>query len=909
MTNTPPTTPPPSKTTGGPRNIPPPPQVSASREAIFDSRFRVIDRLASSGSATVYLCEDLTLRSRAAVKVLNTADAEMRQRFLEEATLLANVRHPHLVQVLSAGELADGSPYIAMDDLGENLDRRLRDGEPLSWREVVQVALQVAAALQVLHKAGVIHRDVKPSNIAQVQGENGQVFVKLIDLGIARAEDLASVQQGGDELPTREGTLEGVALGTPGFMPPEAGLCVPTPGFDVYALGASIFLLCTGELHNPIEPRTMQEVRPEIEIPVELEAVVMRALAVIPEERIASAAAFSRQLAAVQTTEGSGSPQNPPVLFDGRFELIQLLGIGAKAEVYRAYDCGARRNVALKILREEAIDNAEDRARFDREARVLGVLDHPAIPALIECRLGQEQGYDGPVFIAMECRKGQPVSALGVELLSPEKVLEVGLELSSALAAMHACGVIHRDLHRSNVLLERRNPSIEDPRTLRVSLVDFGQVELENRFYAETEERYLTPPGDRKSLGTGGLENLDWSAPETRQGGPWTPKSDVYSLGLMLYRLLTGKRPPKDPKENWSPQVEHVPEDWGALVDAILGALLVDPKMRFDALTLGSYLREAGDEVREIKLEEAASSRRDESESTAVQALADENCEQKPSASNPGNIDAAYLLEPVHDALDDARRELVHVGEEIDGAAVAPLASASRTTATPASARAAPKRRRLSPWMVIGALVCISFGVAWLLRRTPRTSIANPGALARGQQPHEQRPNEKEDAGIPRSESDQESAREQHVADKGEEGNAPEAASEQDNAGVPHAAKTENAGGHRAAKRKKRKKRKNKSDLLPTRGKSSAKQRLSPRKAREIALSVARGDLELCLPRTRGWAHMEIAVAADGSLEKVSLDGPSGPVKACLRRRLEKIRFRSGAYSTTHRLQIGAKSR
>jgi len=308
MTNTPPTTPPPSKTTGGPRNIPPPPQVSASREAIFDSRFRVIDRLASSGSATVYLCEDLTLRSRAAVKVLNTADAEMRQRFLEEATLLANVRHPHLVQVLSAGELADGSPYIAMEDLGENLDRRLRDGEPLSWREVVQVALQVAAALQVLHKAGVIHRDVKPSNIAQVQGENGQVFVKLIDLGIARAEDLASVQQGGDELPTREGTLEGVALGTPGFMPPEAGLCVPTPGFDVYALGASIFLLCTGELHNPIEPRTMQEVRPEIEIPVELEAVVMRALAVIPEERIASAAAFSRQLTAVQTTEGFIGP-------------------------------------------------------------------------------------------------------------------------------------------------------------------------------------------------------------------------------------------------------------------------------------------------------------------------------------------------------------------------------------------------------------------------------------------------------------------------------------------------------------------------------------------------------------------------------------------------------------------------
>ncbi|HFE47496.1 MAG TPA: serine/threonine protein kinase, partial [Nannocystis exedens] len=203
MTNTPPVTPPASRVVEAPSRIPPSPQGSTPRSATFENRFRVIDRLASGGSAIVYLCEDLTLRSRAAVKVLNTADPEMRQRFSEEATLLANVRHPHLVQVLSAGECKDGSPYIAMEDLGENLDRRLREGGPLPWREVVQVALQVADALQALHRAGIVHRDVKPSNIAQVQGEEGQLFVKLIDLGIACAEDLASLQQGGPELPTR----------------------------------------------------------------------------------------------------------------------------------------------------------------------------------------------------------------------------------------------------------------------------------------------------------------------------------------------------------------------------------------------------------------------------------------------------------------------------------------------------------------------------------------------------------------------------------------------------------------------------------------------------------------------------------------------------------------------------------
>ncbi|MCA8973002.1 MAG: serine/threonine protein kinase, partial [Planctomycetes bacterium] len=192
------------------------------------------------------LCEDLDLRSRAAVKVLHTRNADARRRFVEEATLLANLRHPHLVQVLAVGEAEDGSPYMAMEHLGRSLDRGLIDGEPLPWREVVEIAVQVADALTALHRAGVVHRDVKPSNIAELRGVTGRVFVKLIDLGVARVDDLTELQTGGDPLPPRRPTEVGKVVGTPGFVPPEAGLCPATPIFDVYGLGVTIFRLCTG---------------------------------------------------------------------------------------------------------------------------------------------------------------------------------------------------------------------------------------------------------------------------------------------------------------------------------------------------------------------------------------------------------------------------------------------------------------------------------------------------------------------------------------------------------------------------------------------------------------------------------------------------------------------------------------
>ncbi|MEZ4454640.1 MAG: serine/threonine-protein kinase [Nannocystaceae bacterium] len=588
---------------------------------VLDRRFKVLEQIASGGMADVFLCEDLALRSRVAVKILSTDDADLRRRFLDEATLLANLRQAHLVQVLAVGETDDGAPYMAMEHLGESLAARLKGGGRVPWREAVTIATQVCLGLETLHRAGVIHRDVKPANILLIRVVTGQVLVKLIDLGIARVDDWAAVQGGGPPL-QRHPTREGVALGTPGFMPPEAWHGPPDPRFDVYGLGVTLYRIITGEMPDPQRPRPMREVQPGLEIPEELESLVARSIAALAERRPASIAALSRELQAIRTTHAEAEA---PALFDGCYELLELLGVGAKAEVYRAYHRDRRIYVALKLLREEVLTDDEERRRFDREARVLSALSHPAIPSLVDCRTGA--GRRRP-FIAMELRSGRRVVDFYPDHISPAEVIECGRQLAEALAAMSTRGIIHRDVNGANVLVD-----LDARRGGRpiASIIDLGQADLQDIFWARADERYPTPPEARARLGTGGLERLAWTAPEAQAERIWSGKSDVYSLGLLLYLLLTGKRASKDEEGEWiSPEV-LVPECPEALAEAILSALAEDPARRPDAAELGAELEEAAEAMRLLELEEAKA--RSSTQGAAVQ---DGDTRSPSSRTGPG---------------------------------------------------------------------------------------------------------------------------------------------------------------------------------------------------------------------------------------------------------------------------------
>ena len=555
--------------------------------AVLGDRFEVGELLGAGGTAWVYACRDQALRSMAAIKILKASGEDARRRFIEEGRILANLRHPHLVQVLAVGETDTRAPFMVLELLdGQSLDERLRKEGPLPWREVVELVAQAAGALAALHHVSVIHRDVKPGNIVQIASATSRPLIKLIDLGIAKVLDWHRVQSGGFEPVERHQTEAGLVVGTPGFYPPEVSYMDPDPRFDTFALGVTIYLLCTGQMPDLLEPRRMADVRPGCGVPPELEALVATALAVLPEERIATAEAFQRRLETLRVTHAEDSS---PYLFDGCYELLELRGAGAKAEVYRAYHRDAARYVALKLLSARSMADPEECVRFAREARALSVVRHPSLPELIDCRTSMQR--NGQPYIAMVLAPGKRAGeyCVGPKCLGAADVIAVGQQLAGALAVLHAHGILHRDLHTGNVLIDLG-------REIRATLIDVGMVEFMDAYYAVVDQRYPTPPEHRVKLGTGGLEHLEWTAPEARATKVWTPQCDVYSLGLLLYRLLTGKRPTLGGLV--SPR-KFVPACPVTLASALLSALHEDPAQRVDVAGLLEKLEAAANEMAE----------------------------------------------------------------------------------------------------------------------------------------------------------------------------------------------------------------------------------------------------------------------------------------------------------------------
>ncbi len=563
---------------------------------VLGNRFKIVAPISSGGTAMVYECEDLHLRAPAAVKILTDPREDTRLRFLDEGRILANLKSPHLVQVLAVGELTPGNsddpstPYMALELLpGRSLEQRLRQEGPLPWRQVAELLGQVASALADMHHVGVIHRDIKPGNLVEVGSMTRRRLVKVVDLGIAKVKDWTIVDTTGLTPSPRHQTEANFVVGTPGFLAPEAQYIPANPRFDTFALGVTLYVLCTGVMPNLVDLRPMNEVYPPCKAPPELEALVVSALAVLMDDRIATAEAFGQRLEDVRV---GYADESEPCLFAGCFELLQPLGIGAKGIVYKAYNHDAPSYVAIKLLSEQSKTNPEEHARFVREAQVLKAVRHAALPEIYECRTSDKQRRP---YIAMSLAPGRSAGefCIGKNLLPAAEVIDVGKCLAGALAALHARGIIHRDVSTSNVVIDRV------PKMTTATLIDVGMAELDEKFYAVVDQRYHPRPTERVKLGTGGLEQFDWTAPEAKVSCVWTDKSDVWSLGLLLHKLLTGKRPATNKAGVLLSPREFQPRCPHTLASAVLSALNPDPEKRVDAAHLLELLELAADELAE----------------------------------------------------------------------------------------------------------------------------------------------------------------------------------------------------------------------------------------------------------------------------------------------------------------------
>ena len=223
---------------------------------------------------------------------------------------------------------------------------------------------------------------------------------------------------------------------------------------------------------------------------------------------------------------------------ENRYQSRELLGKGATSEVYRGFDAHLGRAVAIKRLRPDLVTNAVFRSRFHREALAAGRLDHPAIVAVYDA--GEERDATGTAvpFIVMELIEGRSLrDALHEEgKLSPGRALEVAAVVLDALACSHAAGIVHRDIKPGNVMLTS---------TGEVKVADFGIA----RAVSESS-------GTATMTGTV-MGTAQYLSPEQGRGEAADARSDIYSVGCMLYELLVG-HPPFSGESMVSIVVQHI---------------------------------------------------------------------------------------------------------------------------------------------------------------------------------------------------------------------------------------------------------------------------------------------------------------------------------------------------------------
>ena len=236
----------------------------------------------------------------------------------------------------------------------------------------------------------------------------------------------------------------------------------------------------------------------------------------------------------------------------GPYEIVALLGVGGMGEVYRARDSRLGRDVAIKVLPASLSADPERVRRFQQEARAVGALSHPNILSVHD--VGES---DGVAYLVTELLDGSTLrDRMGGTALPKRKAVEYAVQTAQGLAAAHAAGIVHRDLKPENLFVTRDG---------RIKILDFGLAKLTTGPSLETTDTVGVTEAAGTTPGTV-LGTIGYLSPEQVRGEASDHRSDIFSLGAILYEMLTGRRAFRGPTkvETMTAILRHEPEDMEA---------------------------------------------------------------------------------------------------------------------------------------------------------------------------------------------------------------------------------------------------------------------------------------------------------------------------------------------------------
>lgn len=271
---------------------------------ILNDRYRLDKLLAEGGIGAVYIGTHLLLDKKVAIKVLRPSFFSMesyRKRFFREAKVLSRLNHVNIVAISDFGISDSNIPYLVMELLtGKSLEEEMGDGKPFPLTRALHITKQILAALSYAHAQSIVHRDLKPSNIYLIKQPGVEDLVKILDFGLAK---FVSPDGGsGTETLTQQGTV----FGTPAYMSPEQASGSPLDHrTDIYSTGIILYEMVTGRrpfiadsqlelirMHLFTPPLPPSEVNPELDLPYEIDKIILKALEKLPDKRYQSAEEF-----------------------------------------------------------------------------------------------------------------------------------------------------------------------------------------------------------------------------------------------------------------------------------------------------------------------------------------------------------------------------------------------------------------------------------------------------------------------------------------------------------------------------------------------------------------------------------------------------------------------------------------